>query len=164
METIQAIKSRASIRKYKAMQVPKEILEDIVDCGRLAPTGFNHQPWIFVVVTVQDIRDKISQAAKYGKFIRDAGACIAVFCSKGEETMLEDACAATENMIIAARAYELGTCWVNSYRKGHSEEIKGILDCPQNYELVTLIAVGYSDEEKRTPKKSLNEVIRWNKF
>lgn len=164
MDTLQAIKSRVSIRKYKSLPVPKEILEDIVDCGRMAPTGFNHQPWVFVVVTDQEIRNKISQAARYGKFIKDAGACIVVFCNKGEETMLEDACAATENMIIAAQAYGLGTCWVNSHRKAHSEEIKGITNCPDNYELITLIAVGYADEDKRTPKKSLDEVIRWNEF
>lgn len=164
MDTLKAIKSRVSIRRYKTLPVPKEILEDIVDCGRMAPTGFNHQPWVFVVITDQEIRNKISQAAKYGKFIKDAGACIAVFCSKGEETMLEDSCASTENMIIAAQAYELGTCWVNSYRKAHSEDIKAIINCPLDYELVTLIAVGYPDEEKKTPKRLLNEVIRWNKF
>lgn len=164
MDAIQAIKSRVSIRKYKNMPVPKEILTEIVDCGRMAPSGYNHQPWLFVVVMDQGIRDRISQIAQYGRFIKDAGACIAVFCCKGEETMLEDACAATENMIIAAQAYGLGTCWVNSYKKQHSEEIIKLLNCPEDYELVTLIAVGYANEERRTPKKPLNEVIIWNKF
>lgn len=164
MDAMQAIKSRVSIRKYKSLPVPKEILEDIVDCGRLAPSGYNHQPWIFVVVTDQQIRNRISQTARYGSFIKEAWACIAVFCSKGEETMLEDACAATENMIIAAQTYGLGTCWVNSFRKAHSEEIKGILNCPDDFELITIISVGYPDEDKKTPKKSLNEVLRWNKF
>ena len=164
MDAIQAIKSRVSIRKYKNIPVPKEILTDIADCGRLAPSGYNRQPWIFVVVIDQDLRNKISQAAKYGEFIKEAGACIAVLCSKGEETMLEDACAATENMIIAAQSFGLGTCWVNSFRKSHSEEIEKILNVPADYEVMTLIAVGYPDEEKKTPKKQLNEVIRWNKL
>jgi len=164
MDAIQAIKSRVSIRKYKNIPVPREILIDIVDCARLAPTGYNRQPWMFVVVTDQGLRDQISQACRYGKFIKDSGACIAVFCDKGGETVLEDACAASENIIIAAQAYGLGTCWVNSYKKEHSEKIMQLLQCPAEYELMTLIAVGYPDEENRRLKKSLNEVIRWNTF
>jgi nitroreductase len=164
MDTIQAIKSRVSTRRYKCLPVPAEILKDIVDCGRLAPSGYNRQPYIFVVVTEQEIRSRISKAAQYGVFIKDAGACIAVFCRKGEETMLEDACAATENMIIAAQSYGLGTCWVNSYIKSHSNDIKNILNCPEDYELITLIALGYPDEDHKTPKKPLNEILKWNTF
>jgi len=70
MDAIQAIKSRVSIRKYRNTPIPNEILEDIVDCGRLAPSGYNHQSYIFVVVTDQGMRNRISQAAKYGKFIK----------------------------------------------------------------------------------------------
>ena len=164
MDAIQAMKSRVSIRKYKNRPVPREVLEDIIDCGRLAPTGYNHQPWVFIVVTDQDIRNKVGEAAKYGRFIKDAGACVAVFCEKDKETTLEDACAATENIIIASQAHGLGTCWVNSYKKAHSEEIKDILNCPENYELITLLAVGYPDEERQTPKKSLSEVMKWGTF
>jgi nitroreductase len=164
MDAVQAIKSRVSVRRYKNMPVPDEILKDLVDCARLAPSGYNCQPWMFVVVTDQDLRNQISQATRYGKFIRDSGACIAVFNDGTGETVLEDACAATENMIIAAQAYGLGTCWVNSYKKEHSEKIMKLLKCPAGYELMTLIAVGYPDEKRRAPKKSLNDVIRWNTF
>jgi nitroreductase len=164
MDAIQAIKSRVSIRKYKNQPVPKEILEDIVDCGRLAPTGYNHQPWVFIVVTDPDINDQIAQASRSGKFIKDAGACIAVFCRKDAETAMEDAAAATENMIIAAQAYGLGTCWVNVYQKENSKGIKNIVNCPPEYELMTLFAVGYPDETRQTTKKLIEEVIRWNTF
>lgn len=164
MDTIKVIKSRTSIRKYKPVPVPREILADLVDCARLAPTGYNQQPWVFVVVTEQAVRSRIAQAARWGKFIQDAGACIAVFCRIGAETMLEDACAATENMIIAAQAYGLGTCWVNSHQKAHSEAIKRILSCPAEFELVTLLAVGYPAEVRQAAKKPLDEVIRWEGF
>ena len=78
--------------------------------------------------------------------------------------MVEDACAATENMIIAAQAYGLGTCWVNAYQKAHSAAVKTILKCPDDYELVTLFAVGYPDETRKMPKKPLEELIRWDSF
>jgi nitroreductase len=164
MDTIQAIKSRVSIRKYKNQPISKEILEDIVDCGRLAPNGYNSQSWVFVVVTDPDSKNRIAQASRSGKFIKDAGACIAVFCRKDAETAMEDAAAATENMIIAAQANGLGTCWINVYKKANADGIKGIVNCPPEYELMTLFAIGYPNEEKTTSKKSLEEVMHWNTF
>lgn len=164
MDAIEAIKSRVSIRKFTGREIAGEILEDIVDCGRLAPCGYNHQAWIFVLVTDRDLLRRIAGEALYGKFIADAGACVAVFNRKGEETLVEDACAATENMIIAAHALGIGSCWVNSYSKVHSEAVKELLACPDNYELVSLLALGYPAEDKTTPKKTLGEVLRRNRF
>ena len=77
---------------------------------------------------------------------------------------MEDAAAATENMIIATQAYGLGTCWVNAYKKAISEGIKSVVNCPTEYELMTLFAVGYPDEVKTTSKKPIHEVMRWNTF
>ncbi len=163
-ELLQVIKKRRSIRKYEDREIPKEILEDLVDCGRLAPTGYNAQPWVFVVVTDKELKAQIAQLATYGRFIKEAGACIAVFCRKDAITPLEDACAATENIIIAACAYGLGTCWVNSYRKAHSKAVEALLGCPQDMELATLLAVGYPAEHPTRPKKALSEVLRWERF
>jgi nitroreductase len=164
-KVIEVIKSRRSVRKYLDREVPREILEDIVDCGRLAPSGYNKQPWVFVVVVDKEIKEKVADATTSGKFISSAGACIAVFCRNDAETALEDACAATENMIIAAQSYGLGTCWINTYKKSHSPKIKEILNCPEDMELMTLIAVGYPAEENRqVSKKPLSEVLRWNSF
>ncbi|MGQ9473854.1 MAG: nitroreductase family protein [Candidatus Caldatribacteriaceae bacterium] len=161
---LQVIKKRRSIRKYENREIPREILEDLVDCGRLAPTGYNAQPWVFVVVTDKDLKTRIAQLATYGRFIKEAGACIAVFCRKDAITPLEDACAATENIIIAACAYGLGTCWVNSYRKAHSRAVETLLNCPEDMEIATLIALGYPAEYPTRPKKALQEVIRWDRF
>jgi nitroreductase len=164
-EVIETIKQRRSIRKYENRKISKDILKDLVDCARLAPTGYNNQPWTFVVVEEQELRDEIANKAKYGKFIHDAGACIAVFCEEDAETAIEDACAATENIMIAAKAYDLGTCWVNSHQKAHSEAVKELLNCPREMELMTLIAVGYpAESEKNISKKSLDQVLEWNSF
>lgn len=164
MDAIDAIKGRFSVRKYRNLPVPDDCLKEIMDCGRRAPCGYNRQSWFFVAVTDARLRSEIAGVAAYGRFIKDAGACIAVFGRKGEETMVEDACAATENMIIAAQALGLGTCWVNSHRKAHSQAVERILGCPQDCELIVLLAVGYPAEARTTPKKPLDEVIRWNHF
>lgn len=165
MDALEAIKSRRSVRKYLEKSIPVDILEDIVDCGRLAPSGHNQQTWVFVVVTDNQTRERIAGITKYGKFIKEAGACIAVFCKKDSATPLEDACAATENMIIAAQAHGLGTCWVNSHRKEHSEQLKILLKCPEDMELMVLLAVGYPEAQPEPKqKKKLGEVLKWNKF
>jgi len=164
-ETIKTIKSRVSIRKYLDKEVPKEILEDLIDCGRLAPSGYNKQPWVFVVVTDKELKNKLAEVTPWRRFLREAGAGILIFCEKDAETALEDACAAAENIIIAAQSYGLGTCWINSYKKAHSEEVKRLVKCPENMELMVMLAVGYPAEiPQRPPKKSLSEVLRWQTF
>jgi len=166
-QTVDFIKKRRSIRKYVEKKIPEGILKELIDCARLAPSGYNKQPWTFVVITNKELRDEISYYAKYGKFIKEAAACIAVFCDQESSTTpLQDACAATENIIIAAQSYGLGTCWVNSYKKEHSNDIKRLLNCPQNLELMTLLAVGYYDDNyvKEMAKKPLEKVLLWDKF
>ena len=68
--------------------------------------------------------------------------------------------------MIAAKSYNLGTCWVNSYQKEHSKKIKELVNCPQEMELMTLMSIGYYDENdvSMPAKKSLSEVMVWDKF
>lgn len=166
-EAIKVIKSRRSVRKYIDKEIPEVILKEIIDCARLAPSGNNRQPWMFLVITDWEKKEKIASLARYGKFIKEAGACIGVFVDESATTTpLLDAAAATENIMLAATALGLGTCWVSSYKREHSEEVKKLVNCPPNMELAALISVGYYDESTvgMPKKKELDEVLRWNTF
>lgn len=163
-EVIRVLKERRSIRKYLPKPISRDILEDIIDCGRLAPSAKNLQPWLFVVATEHDTKEKISQLATYGKFIADAAACVAVFCERDNEFKVEDGSAATENIIIAAKAYDIASCWVAGYRRPYSEDIRKALNVPEKYELISLVSLGYSDEKVTRSKKPLDEVLRWEKY
>jgi len=100
-----------------------------------------------------------------GEILAGGGSSYSDFLQKEAETALEDACAAAENIIIAALAYGLGTCWVNSYRKAHSEAVKRLVRCPEHLELAVILAVGYPEEIPPAPKKkALAEVLRWQTF
>ena len=79
---------------------------------------------------------------------------------------MQDAAAATENIMIAAKSYDLGTCWVNSYQKEHSKKIKKLVNCPQEMELMTLMSIGYYNENdvNMPTKKALSDVMVWDKF
>lgn len=166
MDALEAIKTRTSVRAFLPDPLPEGALEELVDCARLAPTGYNRQAWAFVAVTEPGRRAEIAAAARYGRFIAEAPACIAVLFGKDAITPLEDACAATENILVAARALGLGACWVNSHRKEHSERVKELLRCPPDYELAALVAVGRP--APATPrdraKKPLSEVLRRETF
>jgi nitroreductase len=164
MDALTAIAERRSVRKYSAKPVPKEILEKVVDAGRLAPTARNEQPWEFIVVTDRNMMKKIGETTDTGKFIIDAGACVAVICT-ATKYYLEDGCAATENILIAATALGVQTCWVAGDKKPYCQSILGLLGVPLQYNLVSLVALGYTDGEAKTYiKRALDRVLHWEKF
>lgn len=163
-DLIRVIKERRSIREHLPKPIPREVLEDILDCGRLAPSARNIQPWLFVVSTEKEIKEGIAKLALYGKFIANAAACISVFCERDSKFLVEDGCAATQNMIIAAKAYGVDSCWVAGYERPYSEDIRELLGVPEKYKLISLISLGYSDKSASRPKKTLNEVVRWEKY
>jgi len=163
MDALQAIRTRRSIRKYENKPIPKETLEAIVDCGRLAASGRNEQPWEFVVVTDPNIKQQIADATDYGKFIAQAAACIAVFC-RDTTFYLEDGAAATQNLLVAAWAMGVGSCWIAGDKKHYASTIRTIVGAPENTKLVSLIALGYPAEQPTRPKRDLSEVIHWNRF
>jgi nitroreductase len=164
MDAIEALKGRRSIRSYEDKPVPREVLEEIIDTARLAPTANNTQPWEFIVVTEREMRVKIADLTDYGKFIAGSGACMVVF-SKDVKRYLEDGSAATENILIAAHALGLGACWVAGYKKVYAEPLRELLGVPADYKLVALVALGYP-AEKVAPhnKRSLSDVLHWERF
>ena len=158
MDALRVLKERRSIRKFQAKEIAGEIIEDIIDCGRLAATAVNIQPWEFIVVTQPEIRKRIAEITDHGKFIKDAPVCIVVFC-RDTKYYLEDGSAATENILLAAKAHGLGSCWVAGDKKHYAEDIRKLLKVPAGYKLVSLIPIGYPAESPQPAKRSLQEVM-----
>ena len=163
MDALQAMRTRRSHRAYKSDPVPREILEEMVDCGRLAATAMNLQPWAFVVVTNEEMRRKLAETTDYGKFIAQSGACIVVFCEDCKY-YLEDGSAAIQNILVAGHALGVGTCWVAGDKKAYVETIRQMLGLPENYRLIGLIAVGYATDSPSPQKKPLSEVLHWERY
>lgn len=165
MDAIAALKKRHSVRKYAPRAVPRELVEEIVDCGRLAATANNKQPWLFIAVTDGETRERVAALTDYGKFIAEAPACIAVFCKHAEKYYLEDGSAATQNMLVAAAALGLGSCWVAGDKKAYAPEVRALLGVPQEFTLVSLVSLGYpADSRERASKRLLAEVMRWERY
>ena len=164
MNASEALKTRRSVRIYKSETVSANIIEDIVDCARLAATARNIQPWEFVVVTNAETRKTIAGIVDTGRFIADAPVCIAVFC-RDTKYYIEDGSAAIENILLAARAHELGSCWVAGDKKPYAPQIGQILGAPAEFKLVGLVAIGYAAKSSPMPsKRSLAEVLHHEKF
>jgi nitroreductase len=168
MDAINAILERRSVRKFSDQPVSKEMLESLVECGRVAPTGHNKQGRSFLVLTERSTIDEVGKIGTWSKFvIGKAPALILVFCDTQEcATPVEDGSAATENILIAATAHGVGSCWMAGYGMPFAEEIEALVGASKSQKLISVIALGYpSDASIPMPKKSsLDEVIFWNKF
>lgn len=164
MDALEAIAGRYSTREFAQTPVPQDVIERIVDAGRLAPTARNVQPWHFVVVTDAGTRKRIAELADYGKFIAQAPVCACVFC-QDTKYYLEDGCAATQNMLIAATALGVQSCWVAGDKKPYCGTIAAMLGVPAGHKLVAMVVLGYEARKgKPTPKRPLAEVLHWERF
>ncbi|MBI5546532.1 MAG: nitroreductase family protein [Deltaproteobacteria bacterium] len=165
MDALTAIASRHSTRSFTHQPVSRAQLESIVDAGRHAPTARNDQPWQFVVVAEGAARKRLAELTEGGgAFIADAPACIAIFCKAGKY-FLEDGCVAAQNMLVAATALGLQSCWVAGDKKPYAEAVGTLLFAPEGMKLVALLAIGYGTSGGQpTPKKPLAEVLHWERF
>lgn len=164
METIEALRGRRSIRAYEAGKtISKETLETLVDCGRLAATGRNVQPWEFIVITESNILRQVADITEYGKFIADCSACIAVVC-EDTKYYIEDGAAATQNIMVAAWSLGIGSCWVAGDKKDYADRLRQILGAPDTHKLLSLIALGYAAKVPAPTKRPLAEVLHWERY
>lgn len=161
MEALEAILKRRSVRSYTGDPIPREDLEKIVDAARLAPSGYNRQPWEFIVVTDRSVIDQLKIAALW---MEDAGAIIAVVMETSSEFWLEDGSAAIENILIASTALGYGSCWLQGDTEPREEELKGLLGIPDDKKLLTLVPIGVPSEWPTREKKPLSEVLHWERY
>ena len=161
MDALETIRNRRSVRNYTGDPIPREDLEAIIDAGRLAATGGNRQPWDFIVVTQREMIDRLTVAARW---MDKAGAIVAVVMDPSSRWWLEDGSAATENILLACTALGYGSCWLEGYTLPREEEFKALLGIPNEKRLLTLIPIGVPAEWPTKEKKSLEEVIHWEKY
>lgn len=161
MDALEAIRKRRSVRKYTGDPIPREDLEKIVDAGRLAASGSNRQPWDFIVVTDRGMIDQLKVAAQW---MEKAAAIIAVVMDPSSRWWMEDGSAAVENMLIASTALGYGSCWLEGYTLPREEEFKALLDIPKEKRLLTLVPIGVPAEWPTKEKKSLEEIVHWERY
>jgi nitroreductase len=161
MDALEAIRKRRSVRDYTGEPILREHLIKIVDAGRLAASGNNSQPWEFIVVTEQEMIQRLKVAAQW---MDKAGAIIAVVLDPSSRWWIEDGSAAVQNMLIAATALGYGSCWLEGYTLPREEEFKELLGVPDEKRLLTLVPLGVPVAWPVKEKKPLEEVLHWERY
>jgi len=165
MSLLDMILSRRSIRSYENKEIPQEILRQVLEAGRQAPSAANRQPIRFIIVTDSEIKNELSKSM-FSKFIKDAPMVI-VGCAD-EKSLLTgkwavvDVTIALQNIVIAALTFGIGSCWIGSFSE---KKVKELLKVPDKWKVVSLLTLGYPAEQpKAKNKKSFEELFSFNKF
>lgn len=160
-DLLKVIYRRRSIRRYERRPIPDETLRLILEAGRLAPSARNRQPWYFVVVRRPELKRKLIFSS-WNSFMEDASAVIVGCGDSREKWAVVDVSIALQNMVIAAEALGLGSCWIGHFVE---EDVKKALRIPDHLRVVAMITLGYPAEKPEPPpKKPLEEIVRYETF
>lgn len=162
--TIDAILSRRSIRKYKPDMVPKEIIEKIVQAGTYAATGMGKQSPVILAVTNKELRDKLSKMnAEVMGTVSDpfygAPVLLVVLADKSRPTYVYDGSLVMGNLMLAAHELGIASCWIHrakeEFESPEGKEILRSLGIEGDYEGIGHCILGYADMEapKAAPRK-----------
>lgn len=167
MDTLTLLKSRRSVRLYQDKPVPKDLLLQILEAGRWAPTGANLQPWHFLIVTDQETRRRIGEVAKFlfikSSHVEKAPVVLVLgFDKRKGKYGRYDVTLAGGNMMTMATSIGLATCWIGAFDE---IRVKEILQIPEPIEVVGLITLGYPEEEPEPPPRlELEKIVHWESW
>ena len=183
----EAIEQRRSIRKFKPDPVPDDLINQMLEAARLAPSGTNRQPWRFQVIKDAELKKKLAEDAAFGNQVV-ADAPVIIVCGSELLTFVKghklappggeyygadsddpeelkkfqtDAhiytAIAVEHMVLTATAIGLGTCWLQRLRYG---QVARILGWPRHIPAFTFLLVGYPDESPAAkPRLSIDDIV-----
>ena len=169
MDILEIIKKRRSIRKYKAKEIPQEIINELIEALIWAPSAGNLQSRKFYFVFKKEIKDRLTEAS-YGQDFISQAPLVIVGCVNEEKIAkygergknlygICDVSASIQNLMLVATAKGLGTCWVGGFDEN---KVKEILNLPNHLRPIVILPVGYPDEDPNPPKRvSKNEAIEF---
>lgn len=171
MKVLEVIQKRRSVRKYKKDPIPEEAFMRVLEAARLAPSGKNFQPWKFIIVKDKALKEKLAQASA-GQFFMAEAPIIIIGCGFPDNCYAHmgrymkswsvDVTIALDHLMLQAQEEGLGTCWIGSFEE---EEVKAILNIPENVKVLALTPLGYPDEIPRfRGRKNLDEIISYERF
>lgn len=152
-EVLNNIYTRRSIRKFTEQAVPKDLVDEVVKAGTLAPSGKNLQTYRFFIMqkeesilALQEVVAKGMENPSYTFY--GTKALVIVTCNKEDVNGVEDGSCALENMMLAAHSLGLGSCWINQLKYcGDKPEVAAYLDkigLPEGRRVVGMLALGYA--------------------
>jgi nitroreductase len=187
-DIIEVIKTRRCVREYKEDQIPDEDIEFLIDCARYAPSGFNMQPWSFLVIKNKDVMRKISEHGKKSMipmlepmkeispkardflvFLKTKGTdmlynapvLVIILGNKNAPTVDYDCAMAAQNMMLAAQSKGIGSCWIGGVQPALMDEsFLEELGAPEGYKAIAPLIFGYPKVKTEAPERAEPEV-KW---
>jgi len=167
IDVLNLIKTRRSIRRYRSDPVPEELIEQVLEAARWAPSSTNAQPWEFVVVREPAIRKAVADLCHFffvpNRHVAEAPVLIAlVGWPDRAQFYREDVTLASANILLMAHALGLGCCWIGAV---DYEGVSRILKLPQEARLMGVITMGWPDEQPQPrPRRPLAELVHYDVY
>lgn len=175
MNFLELVSKRFSLRKYSSKKVDRELIEKCLEAARLAPSACNSQPWYFIVVDVEESKNKLADIAFSGvyssnSFAKKAPVLVVVINEKsnyvakvggflrGTQYSLIDIGIAVEHFVLQAQELGIGTCWLGWFNE---KGVKKFLGIPKSKKVEAIISMGYPPEgttPREKKRKSLDEI------
>lgn len=169
MDAMEAILTRRSVRKYDKKPLSDQTIKELLEAAMSAPSAGDEQPWHFIIIDEPQILNKIPTFHNHAQMLKDATIAILVCgdlkLDKHKGMWVQDCSAATENILIAVRAKELGAVWLGIFPR--EERIKGmrqLLIIPNNVMPFSLIPIGYPVEKQGRLNRYNPSRIHHNKW
>lgn len=166
-EIIQNMLTRRSIRKYRPDPVPQELLNEVLTAGEYAATGMGRQSPIILAVTDKAVRDELSAInakimGRDGDSFYGAPAVLVVLADKSVPTHVYDGTLVMGNLMNAAHAVGLGSCWIHrakeTFELSEGKAILAKLGIEGDYEGIGNLIIGYPDEVKEAKPRKNNYI------
>jgi len=173
MDFLDLAKTRYSVRNYREMPVEAEKLNYILECGRVAPSAANYQPWLVIVIREERIRKELSTT--YGRSWFMQAPVVLVICGDhqtgwkrkdGKDHTDIDVSIMIDHMTLAAAEQGLGTCWICNF---DAEKCAELLALPPGIEPIAYLTLGYPGKEpddtaRHLVRKTLEQIVHWDAF
>ena len=163
MDALKCLKTRRSVRTFTDQTVSKEIIEDILECGRWTPSGINHQPWKVFVISNPELKAKIADCTHYSNIILQAPHLFVIYLdqTKGYNYVknVQSMGAFFENILLAIHAHDLGGVWLGEIynQKDQVDEAMGVSD--SKWEFMGAIAFGHPEKAGKSTRDPLDHII-----
>lgn len=163
MEVFEAVRTVLAVRSFQDKPVPPDVVQRIVEAGRLTASGSNRQPWHFVVVENRESIRQIAAAATTGRYIAQAPLVIVVAIDRSK-LAVSDGSRAVQSMVLTAWEEGVGSNWVGFMGP---DEVKPVVGIPDSMDVLAILPFGYPAEAKGKGiknRKPLREVASKDKL
>ena len=162
MDVKEAIRIRKSIRQYESKAIPEDVVKELLDAARLAPSAKNKQSHKYFIIQDKETKDKLRENETCRQEFVYGAPLIIVCCAdpslyRNEDYALIDLSIATSFLTLRATELGLGSCYIGLIK---GDKIKEVLKIPEKFILPYVITLGYPAEDPdRRAKKDLKEIV-----